>query len=82
MEKKAPVKKFTTGAISATIWLNSTTKDGKDIEYNTVSFERRYKDKEGNWKSSNSLRQTDLPKALVVLQKAYEHLVLKELQTI
>ena len=80
-EKKprAPVKTFTTGAIQATIWANSTQKDGEKIEYKTVSFARRYKDKQGNWKSSTSLRQSDLPKALVVLRRAYEHLVLKEL---
>lgn len=79
MEKQAPVKRFSTGAISATIWLNTTLKNGKELAFNTVSFERRYKDKEGNWKSSNSLRQSDLPKALVVLRRAYEHLVLKDL---
>jgi len=75
-EKTAPVKKFTTGGITATIWLNPGVKEG--TTYNTVSFQRTYKDKEGNWKSTSSLRTNDLPKAVMVLEKAYEHLILKD----
>ncbi len=69
-----PVKKFRAGAISATVW-NNTTKDGES-EYKTVSFERGYKDPDGVWKSTSSLRMSDLPKASLVLQKAYEYLAL------
>ena len=73
-----PEKKFRAGAISATVWRNVVkTKDGQDAEVRTVSFDKRYKDKETNeWKSSSSLRAMDLPKAVVVLNKAYEYIVL------
>jgi len=67
-----PMKKFISGPISATIWLN-TGKENK--EYKTVSFARNYKDKDGNWKTTNSLRINDLPRASLVLSKAYEYLV-------
>tara|TARA_Y100000310_G_scaffold320072_1_gene376102 strand:- start:29 stop:262 length:234 start_codon:yes stop_codon:yes gene_type:complete len=70
-----PEKKFSTGAICATIWKNES-KEGN--EFNTVTVERRFQDKEGNWKSTSSLRLNDLPKIAVVVNKAYEHLVLKE----
>lgn len=73
-----PEKKFRAGAISATVWKNHGVKDGQISEYQTVTFERSYKDKEGNWQTTNSLRVNDLPKASVVLQKAYEELVLRE----
>ena len=73
-----PAKKFRAGAISATIWLNQGQKDGHSVEYKTISIERKYTDKDGNWQSTNSLRVNDLPKASIVLQKAYEHIVLKE----
>ena len=76
--KNAPEKKFRAGAISATVWNNQTQKDGKDVNYSTISFERGYKDKKGEWKSTSSLRVADIPKAVVVLSKAYEYLVLKE----
>ena len=74
-----PEKKFRAGAISATIWNNSTTdKFGNLVSYKTVSFDRRYKDKDGIWQSSNSLRVNDLPKAMIVLNEAYKYLLLKE----
>ena len=79
MEKKQPEKKFSVGAISATVWKNSTlNKDKEPVEYATISFDRRYKDKEGNWQSTNHLRTSDLPKAILVLNKAYEFLVLRD----
>jgi len=73
-----PEKKFRAGAISATVWKNHGVKDGEIQDYSTITFERSYKDKEGKWQSTNSLRVNDLPKAAVVIQKAYEDLVLRE----
>ena len=74
-----PEKKFRAGAISATVWLNKGQNvNGEESEYKTISIERSYTDKEGKWQSTNSLRVNDLPKATVVLQKAYEHIVFKE----
>lgn len=74
-----PEKKFSTGAISATVWKNQATskKTGEAVEFRTVTLQRRYTDKEGKWQTSSNLRITDLPKATLVLQKAYEYLVLK-----
>ena len=78
-EKNLPEKKFRAGVISATIWQNEGhRKDGTTASFNTISFERGYKDKEGNWKSTSSLRISDIPKAVVVLSKAYEYLVMKQ----
>ena len=77
-EKNLPEKKFRAGAVSSTIWVNKgATKDGREIEYRTVSLDRRYTDVEGNWQSAASLRASDLPKAALVLQKAYEYIVMK-----
>lgn len=73
-----PAKKFSAGAISATVWQNTAQKDGKSVEYPSLSLERVYMDKEGKWQHTNSLRVADLPKAVVVLSKAYEYLVLKD----
>ncbi|MEM4337149.1 MAG: hypothetical protein QXG86_04045 [Candidatus Woesearchaeota archaeon] len=74
-----PVHRFRAGPVTATIWKN-TTEDGTK-EYSTVSFERHYRDKNGSWKSTNSLRVNDLPKAAMVLTKAYEYLAIHEKDT-
>ena len=44
-----PEKKFSTGAICATIWKNNGTnrKTGEPVEYRTIQLDRRYKDKKG-----------------------------------
>ena len=73
-----PHKKFIAGAVSATIWQNAGKKDGREYEYSSLSLERTYKDKDGKWQNTGSLRVTDLPKEVVVLSKAYEYLVLRD----
>ena len=76
-----PEKKFSTGGLTATVWENQgKNKEGLDVSYRTVSFQRRYMDKNGDWQSTNTLRVNDLPKASLVLQKAFEYLVMKEMQ--
>jgi hypothetical protein len=80
MQKNMPEKKFSTGAVSATIWRNTTKdKTGKDIEYRTISVQRTYKDNDDQWQTTSTLRVHDLPKALLVLNKAYEYIVLKDM---
>jgi hypothetical protein len=72
-----PLKSFKSGALQVAIWENENLgADGQPQLFRTVSFDRRYKDKNGEWKSSNNLRVNDLPKAALMLQKAYEYLIL------
>jgi len=72
-------KKFSTGAISAVVWSNEgKDSEGKPTEFKTISIDRRYQDKEGNWQSTSSMRASDLPKVMLVANKAYEYLTLKE----
>ena len=79
MESNKPEIQFSAGAISVAIWTNKgTSKEGQDMEYRTFSFERRYKDKSGEWRSTNHLRMQDIPKAVLVLNKAYEHVMLNQ----
>ena len=55
-KKAAPVDKVRVDLISASIWKNKTD---KGTFYN-VTFESRYRDGEGNWKSSHSYTSNDL----------------------
>ena len=76
-----PEKKFSTGGLTATVWENQgKNREGIDVSYRTVSFQRRYMDKNGEWQSTSTLRVNDIPKASLVLQKAYEYLVMNGLQ--
>jgi hypothetical protein len=74
----APEKKFLAGSVSAAVWVNETSANGSPRQFRTVSLQRSYKDKDGSWKTSHSLNIDDVPKAQVVLQKAFEYVVLRE----
>ena len=81
--RNVPERKFSTGVITATVWQNQgKSRNGEQISYRTVSLQRRYKDKNGVWQTANSLRVNDLPKATLVLQKAYEYTVLREQEAV
>lgn len=56
-ETKPPVAKLRAGLITASIWERSSEKNGT---FYAVTFERRYRDAEGNWHSSHSYDELDL----------------------
>lgn len=62
-----PIKSVKIGGIEVAIWENFS-RDGK--KFFTTTLERNYKDGE-DWKKTNSLRNNDLPKAILALQEAY-----------
>jgi len=78
-ETKQPEKKFRAGPIQAAVWDNvAQSEDGQARSYKTITFERSYKDKDGNWKSTHTLRTGDLPRLTLLATKAYEYLSLSE----
>lgn len=76
MSENGPEKKFIAGSVSATVWLNSIMKNGSSIQLRTISLQKSYKDKDGQWKNAQSLHVNDIPKAKLVLDKAYEYLAM------
>lgn len=67
-----PDKKFRVGGITATVWKGVSP---KGTVYFSVQLARSYKDKDNNWKTTSSLKEYDVPKAVVLLQKAYEYVI-------
>jgi hypothetical protein len=79
MEKNQPVKKVRAGAISVSIFENAGKgRNGEATTFSSVVLQKRYKDQNGDWQTSGSLNVNDLPKAALLLQEAYRHLVLKQ----
>ena len=78
-EKNKPEKEFRAGLVKAVVWSNKAqSKDGGEIEYKTISVSRSYVDKKDEWQETTSMRTSDLPKLMLVLNKAYEYLALKK----
>ena len=72
-----PEKSFRIGAVRASVWKNIRQgKEGKTYEMRTVTLDRSYKDKDGNYKSTNRFAANEIPKAILLLQRSYEYLVL------
>ena len=63
---------FRHGLCSASIWEQDFDREGEKLTVRTVSFQRSYLDKDGNWQQTNNLKVNDIPKAIICLQKSYE----------
>jgi len=77
-----PIKKFRASNIEAAIWSNEKEFNGGLVEFKTISLNRSYKKKgEEIWRNEIiNLRRGDIPKIMLVLQKAQEELLLNQEQ--
>ena len=73
-----PIKKFRAGNIEAAIWFNEREVDGNIVGFKTVSLRRFWRDKKQElWRDEVvNLRKGDTAKALLVLSKSNEELLL------
>ena len=65
---------FRHGTCNASVFVNAYQRGEDTFQVRNVSFQLRYRDKNGDWQTSNSLRVNDIPKAVLVLNKAFEYL--------
>ena len=70
----SPEITFRHGSCSASVFINEYQRGEQSFTVRTVSFQRRYRGKEGEWQNTSSLQVNDIPKAVLVLNKAYEYL--------
>jgi hypothetical protein len=70
-----PKAKFTVGGISSALWENQITVSGQTKTILKASVSRRYKDKDGAWKSTQAFSRNEIPLALYCLQKAFEWMI-------
>ena len=77
-----PIKKFRSGNIETAIWSNEKEFNGGLVEFKTISLSRSYKKKgEDIWRNDViNMRRGDIIKAILVLQKAQEELLLNQEQ--
>ena len=77
MNGNKPIRTFRAGAIKASVFENQTLVKGVETKIYNVIVSKAYKDKDDNWKSTNSFSVfSELPKVILVLQKAYEFVVI------
>ena len=76
-QPQPPEKQFRAGAVRAAIWRNEVDQNGRTVVRHSVRLTKRYCDRDGQWKDSDTLFVNDLPRARLVLDKAFEYIVLK-----
>ena len=70
-----PVAKFRAGQISAALWENEISVNGRKVTVLKATVQRRYKDRDGSWKSSGSFSRNEIPLAVYCLQKSFEKII-------
>ena len=66
-----PVQTFRAGTVSASVFRNERTVKGSKVDIPSVTIQKRY-ESDGQWKSTSSLDVNDIPKAILVLLKAFD----------
>ena len=79
MEKQNPRKTFRAGSVRASIWDNEVKlANGEAVNMPKICVERRYKNEQGEWHSSNHFNINELAKLQAVIRAAFDFLVLRE----
>lgn len=75
MAGQQPAAKFQAGQVSAAIWENEITVNGRQVTILKATVQRRYKDKDGEWKSSGSFSRNEIPLAIYCLEKSFQYMI-------
>jgi len=75
MTQQTPIAKFRAGQVSAALWENEIQTGGRTATILKATIQRRYRDTDGNWKSSTSFSRNEIPLAVHCLQKAFERII-------
>jgi len=65
------LKTIAAGSCRAAIWGNEIRVNGSSKTVLKASVERRYKDKDGSWKSATSFSRNEIPLAIYCLEQAF-----------
>ena len=75
MTGQKPTAKFKAGQVSAALWQNEIMANGRAVKILKATVQRRYKDKDGSWKSSQSFSRNEIPLVIYCLQKAFDKII-------
>ena len=72
-----PEKTIKVGGIQLSIWSNETPKGN----FQSITIDKSYKDKDGEWKRTKSFKPNDLVKLQLGIAKVLEYLYVKDVIT-
>ena len=75
MAAQKPVARIRAGQVSCAVWENDIEVNGQSKTMLKCTVNRRYKDKSGQWQSSQSFSRNEIPLAVYCLWKAFEKMI-------
>jgi len=75
MATQTPVERYRAGSVSCALWENEINAGGARKKILKATVNARYKDKSGEWQSSQSFSRNEIPLAIYCLQKAFSKMV-------
>lgn len=73
-----PIKDFRAGNIQASVWRNEVDKNGQTVVRHSVRIQKQYRNDDGDYQETNYFFRDELPKLILVAQKAFEFISLNE----
>jgi len=73
----APTHRVSAQGITATVWSNPAPNGGQFL---TITVDRSYKTKDGDWRTAKSFRLRDLPVVIMELEAVFRQFGMKEKQ--
>jgi hypothetical protein len=77
-QNNKPIKSFKAGSIEASIWKQEVEKNGQTRH--SVRIQKQFRNKDKNYEKTDYYFRDDLPKLILVAQKAYEYCALNEIE--
>lgn len=77
-QKPKPIKDFRSGNIQASVWRNEADKDGQIVVRHSVRIQKQFRNEGGDYQETNYYFRDDIPKLILVAQKAFEFIALSE----
>ena len=71
-----PIKDFRAGGVQASVWRKEVQKDGQTVVRHSVRIQKQYRKEGGDYETTEYYFRDDLPKLILVAQKAFEFIAL------
>ena len=79
-DKSKPIKDFRAGGVQASVWRKEVDKNGQTVVRHSVRIQKQFRKEDGDYENTEYYFRDDLPKLILVAQKAFEYIALKESQ--
>jgi hypothetical protein len=73
--QQLPLAKYKAGPVSSALWQDIVQMPRGAVKILKATVQRRYKDKNGEWRSSGSFNRNEIPLAIHCLQKVFEKII-------